>query len=75
MIPMKYSVVFEKGENSIGAYVPDLPGCVAVGDTFEVVEELIRGAIEFHIRGMREDGIEIPSPVSFAREIEIKQPA
>jgi len=67
---MKYLVVFEKGEDSVGAYVPDLPGCVAVGDTFEEVEELIRGAIDFHIRGMRADGEEIPQPSTF-KEIEV----
>ena len=52
---MKYVVVIEKGETNYGAYVPDLPGCVAVGDTIDQVEERIRSAIEFHIRGMRED--------------------
>jgi predicted RNase H-like HicB family nuclease len=72
---MKYVVVIEKGTANYSAYVPDLPGCVAAGDTIEEIEELIRGAIEFHIRGMREDGLEIPPPVSFAREVEIRQPA
>jgi predicted RNase H-like HicB family nuclease len=67
---MKYLVVFEKGEDSVGAYVPDLPGCVAVGDTQEEAEELIRGAIDLHIRGMREDGLEIPEPSAF-KEVEV----
>jgi len=68
---MKYVVVIEKGETNYGAYVPDLPGCVAVGDTIDQVEERIRSAIEFHIRGMREDGLEVPSPSSIAKEIDV----
>ena len=72
---MKYAVVIEKGDTNYSAYVPDLPGCVAAADTIEETEKLIRGAIEFHIRGMIEDGIEIPQPVSFVREVEIRQPA
>lgn len=72
---MKYAVVIEKGADNYSAYVPDLPGCVAAADTIEETELLIQGAIEFHIRGMIEDGIEIPAPVSLAREIEIRQPA
>jgi predicted RNase H-like HicB family nuclease len=46
---MKYAVVIEKGENGYGAYVPDLPGCIAAADTKEEVKKLIREAIEFHI--------------------------
>ena len=68
---MKYAVVFEKGPTSHGAYVPDLPGCVAVGDTLEEVERLIQEAIEFHIEGMREDGDPIPEPTSTVKEIEV----
>ena len=68
---MKYAVVFEKGPTSYGAYVPDLPGCVAVGDTLEEVERLIQEAIEFHIEGMREDGDAIPEPSSTVKEIEV----
>jgi len=68
---LKYTVVIEKGETNYGAYVPDLPGCVAVGETIEEVEERIRGAIDFHIRGLREDGLEIPAATSVATEIEV----
>ena len=68
---MKYVVVFEKGPTSYGAYVPDLPGCVAVGDTLKEVERLIQEAIEFHIEGMREDGDPIPEPTSTVKEIEV----
>lgn len=62
---MRYAVIIEKGENSYGAYVPDLPGCVAVGDTLEEVKTLIQEAIEFYLEGMIEDGDEIPQPSSF----------
>ena len=68
---MKYAVVFEKGPTSYGAYVPDLPGCVAVGDTLEEVERLIQEAIEFHIEGLRDDGDPIPGPTSTVKEIEV----
>jgi len=68
---VKYAVVFEKGPTSYGAYVPDLPGCVAVGDTLEEVERLIQEAIQFHIEGMREDGDTIPEPTSTVKEIEV----
>ena len=54
---MKYAVVIENGETSFGAYVPDLPGCVAVGETREEAMTLIREAIEFHLEGMKEDEI------------------
>jgi predicted RNase H-like HicB family nuclease/predicted RNA binding protein YcfA (HicA-like mRNA interferase family) len=65
---MKYLVIYEKGPTSWGAYVPDLPGCVAVGQTQEEVRELIEGAIELHIRGMREDGDAIPEPTTLAAD-------
>jgi len=59
---MKYAVVIEKSENGFGAYVPDLPGCVALGDTVPEVEKLIREAIELHVAGLREDGLSVPEP-------------
>jgi predicted RNase H-like HicB family nuclease/uncharacterized protein YegP (UPF0339 family) len=61
---MRYAVIIEEGENSFGAYVPDLPGCVAVGETRGEVLKLIEEAIEFHIEGLREDGQPIPEPSS-----------
>lgn len=61
---MEYVVIFEKGENSYGASVPDLPGCIAVGETMDEVRELIAEAIAFHIEGLREDGDVVPSPTS-----------
>jgi predicted RNase H-like HicB family nuclease len=68
---MKYVVVIEKGPTSYGAYVPDLPGCVAVGESIDEVERLIQEAIEFHLDGMREDGIDVPPPTSILREVEV----
>lgn len=68
---MKYAVIVEEGENSFGAYVPDLPGCVAAADTKEEVLELIQEAIEFHIEGLREDGQPIPEPASSIEYIEV----
>ena len=61
---MEYVVIFEKGENSYGASVPDLPGCIAVAKTMPEVKELIAEAIEFHIEGLREDGEIVPQPSS-----------
>ena len=61
---MKYVVIFEKGENSYGASVPDLPGCIAVAKTMAEVRELIAEAIAFHIEGLREDGEIVPQPSS-----------
>ena len=68
---MRYAVVIEKGEGNYGAYVPDLPGCVAVGDTLEETEREIREAIEFHIEGLREDGLPIPEPSSQIAYVEV----
>ena len=72
---MRYAVIIEKGENSYGAYVPDLPGCVAVGDTVEEVKILIKEAIEFHLEGMLEDGDDIPQPSSAIEYIDTQIPA
>lgn len=68
---MKYVVVIEKGESNFSAYVPDLPGCVAAGDSIEEVEALIRGAMEMHIAGLRDEGIHVPAPNSLVREIDV----
>jgi predicted RNase H-like HicB family nuclease len=69
---MRYAVIIERGENSYGAYVPDLPGCVGVGDTPEEVKILIQEAIEFHLEGLEEDGESIPQPSSLIEYIEAK---
>lgn len=68
---MRYAIVIEKAEGNFSAYVPDLPGCVATGDTFEEVESQIREAIEFHLEGMREDGTPIPPAASRVEYVDI----
>ncbi|MEK6286315.1 MAG: type II toxin-antitoxin system HicB family antitoxin [Acidobacteriota bacterium] len=68
---MRYAIVIEKAENNYGAYVPDLPGCVATGKTIEATEREIREAIKFHLRGLREDGLPIPEPSSRVDYVEV----
>ncbi|WP_293370717.1 type II toxin-antitoxin system HicB family antitoxin [Nevskia sp.] len=68
---MRFMVVIEQGPSSFGAYVPDLPGCVAVGDTKDEVLELIQEAIEFHLEGLKEDGGLIPQPHSHSEFVEV----
>ncbi len=69
---MRYAIVIETGESNYSAYVPDLPGCVAVGDTLEETRREIQGAIEFHIEGLRADGLLVPKPVSRVKYVEVK---
>jgi predicted RNase H-like HicB family nuclease len=69
---MKYAVIVEEGENSFGAHVPDLPGCVAVADTRDAVLELIQEAIQFHIEGLRQDGQPVPEPSSSVEYVEVR---
>jgi predicted RNase H-like HicB family nuclease len=65
---VEYTVVLEKGESSYGAFVPDLPGCIAAGESKEEALDLIKEAIEFHIEGLKEEGEIIPKPhCEFAR--------
>jgi len=68
---MKYLVIIEKGPNSWGAYVPDLPGCVAAGESRDEVVRLIREAIRFHLEGLKADGDPIPQPSSEIEYIDI----
>jgi predicted RNase H-like HicB family nuclease len=67
---MRYAVVIEKANGNFSAYVPDLPGCVATGETVKAVEREIRDAIRFHIDGLREDGLPVPEPTSIADYVE-----
>jgi len=67
---MRYAVVIEKAESNYSAYVPDLPGCVATGDSVAAVEREIRVAIRFHIDGMTEDGVPVPTPSSIIEYVE-----
>jgi predicted RNase H-like HicB family nuclease len=68
---MRYAVVIEKAEGNYSAYVPDLPGCVAVGDTLEEIEEMMREAIAFHLEGMQLNGECIPEPSSLCQYVEV----
>jgi predicted RNase H-like HicB family nuclease len=68
---MRYAIVIEKAENNYAAYVPDLPGCVATGQTIEETEQQIREAIDLHLRGMREDGLPILEPSSSVDYVDI----
>lgn len=68
---MEYVVILEKGETSVGAYVPDLPGCVAVAETKDEALELIREAIELHLESLRESGEPVPTPHSFVEKVAV----
>jgi predicted RNase H-like HicB family nuclease len=67
---MRYAVVIEQAAGNYSAYVPDLPGCVATGDSVVAVEENIREAIRFHIEGLREDDLPVPAPSARAEYVE-----
>jgi predicted RNase H-like HicB family nuclease len=67
---MRYAIVIEKAEGNYSAYVPDLPGCVATGETVKAVEIEIRDAIRFHIDGLKQDGLPVPAPTSIADYVE-----
>jgi predicted RNase H-like HicB family nuclease len=68
---MRYAIVIEKTANNYSAYVPDLPGCVATGSTFEEAAEQIREAIALHLDGLREDGAPVPPASSHVEYVDI----
>lgn len=68
---MRYAVVIEPAGTNFSAYVPDLPGCVATGSTPAEAEVAIREAIQFHLDGLREDGLPVPSPSSRVEYVEV----
>lgn len=68
---MQYMVVIEKGPSSYGAHVPDLPGCIAVGQSRDEVLDLIREAIAFHIEGLQEQGLPVPAPSSTGELVDV----
>lgn len=68
---MRYTVVIEQGPTSYGAYVPDLPGCIAAAESRPEVISLIREAIEFHLETLRDEGMPVPVPHSTAESVEI----
>jgi len=71
MARVRYMVVFERGDTSWGAHVPDLPGCVAVGESRDEVRRLIREAIELHIDGLKHDGLPVPAPSSEGKFVDV----
>jgi predicted RNase H-like HicB family nuclease len=68
---MRYAIVIERGPTSYGAYVPDLPGCVAAAETREEALDLIRDAIRFHLEEMQQEGLVVPEPSSSAEYVEV----
>ena len=72
---MKYTVIIERGPTSYGAYIPDLPGCVAAGETREEVVSLIRAAVADHVELMAQYGEPVPEPASTAVEVEVQYPS
>ena len=68
---MRYAVVIEKGANGFGAYVPDLPGCIAAARSRDEVVKLIHDAVAFHIEGLKEDGEPVPEPASTVEFVEV----
>ena len=67
---MRYAMIIEQGEQNYSAYLPDLPGCIATGQSVEEVKERMSKAIDLHLRGLREDGLPIPEPTSMADYVE-----
>jgi predicted RNase H-like HicB family nuclease len=72
---MQYMVVLEKGATSYGAFVPDLPGCIAVGETRDEALTLIREAVQFHLEDMQAEGFRIPMPASSSTFIDVAMAA
>ena len=70
----EYTVLYERGKQNWSAYVPDLPGCIATGDTREDVEQRIREAIEFHIEGLQLHGEPVPEPSIEAGRVAVSSP-
>jgi predicted RNase H-like HicB family nuclease len=68
---MEYAVVFERASTGWSAYVPDLPGLGVAATTIEEAETLIREGIEFHIDGLREDGLPVPMPATQVKKVAI----
>ena len=67
----RYAIVIERANANFSGYVPDLPGCIASGMSKEETEILLREAIELHLEGLREDGLEIPEPSSTVEYVEV----
>lgn len=66
-----YLIIIEKSKDGYGAFSPDIPGCIAIGDTRREVKKLIKEAIQFHLEGLKEDGLDVPVPRSEAEYLSI----
>ena len=69
---MRYLVIIEKSPERFGAHAPDLPGCIAAAETREEVLRLIGEAIEFHLEGLRDEGVSLPQPHSYSEFVEVR---
>ena len=67
---MRYAIVIEKANGNYSAYVPDLPGCVATGSTIEETQREISQAVQFHLNGLQDDGLELPQPTSICEYVD-----
>ena len=67
---MKYLIIIEPGPNNYSAYIPDLPGCVTVGESIDEVKSNMKEAIDLHLEGLKEDGADIPEPMTLSEYVE-----
>ena len=67
---MRYAIIIERAGANYSAYAPDLPGCIATGDTVAGVEMEMRAAIRLHTDGLREDGLPVPAATSVVEYVE-----
>ena len=75
MAKSQYTIIVESGAGNFSAFAPDLPGCVVTGDTLDEAVEQMKQAIEFHLEGLAEEGLPIPSPTDSVRLVEVELPA
>jgi predicted RNase H-like HicB family nuclease len=68
---MKYLIVIEQTKTRFSAYSPDVPGCIATGDTRDEVEREMKEAIAFHLDGLKAEGISLPKPSSSSSYVEV----
>lgn len=67
----KYLIIIEKTDSEFSSYSPDLPGCIATGETKTEVEKNMSNAIQFHLDGLKKDGSNIPEPISYSKYLGI----
>src|SRR5262245_51237459 len=67
----RWATIIENAGSNYSAYVPGLPGCIATGDTVDEVERELPDAIQFHIKGLKDDGLPVPEPTSLAEYVQV----